>query len=184
MDTSPPEQVGPIDHFDVTFSQVRPTDFQASNDTIAVRWALRDFQSGIIDNQWGIGTAPYITDIQPLVSVGRGQSATNSGLIGLLEHNVTYYVTVVATNGAGLSTTVASDGVTYSASVLNFTALEEVVEIEFVRSVGVGGVSGEEVLVVEEEDRSAIMWDGITEDVEDVCKYWELERRKEGERGG
>ena len=174
IDVTPPEQIARIDHFDVTFSRVQPTDFQASNDTIAVRWALWDFQSGVVDNQWGIGTSPYTTDIQPFISVGRAQNATNNRLIGLLEHNETYYVTVIATNGAGLSTTVSSDGVTYSASVLNFTALQEVVEIEFVRSVGVRGVrgvSGDEVLVVEQEDRAAITWDGISEDVEDVCKY-------------
>ena len=102
--------------------------------------------------------------------------ASNSDLAGILTHNTTYYVTVTATNGAGLNTTLTSNGVTYSSSVLNLTALEEVVEIEFVRSVVVSGEAGEEgegevVLVVEQGDRAAITWAGVSDDVEDICKY-------------
>lgn len=186
IDISPPEPIAPIDHFDVSFSNVQPVDFQASNDTISVRWAFRDLESGIIDYKWAIGTAPNITDIQRFISVGTSLEASNSGLRGVLEHNMTYYVTVVATNGAGLSTYVTSEGVTYSASVLNFTALEEVVTIEFVRSLVVGGEGGEgeEVLVVEQEDRAAIMWDGVSEDVEDICELRELMRERRREGGG
>ena len=168
IDISPPEPIAPIDHFDVTFSSVQPSDFQASNDTISVRWAFIDPQSGIVDYQWGIGTAPNTTDIQPLVSVGVATSGINRGFLGELKHNVTYYVTVVATNGAGLSASAVSAGVTYSVSELNTTALEEVVEIEFVKSVMVEGAR--EVLVVEQDDRAAITWDGVSQDVEDICK--------------
>ena len=173
IDTSPPEQIAPIDHFDVSFSTLQPTDFQASNDTISVRWAFRDLQSGVVDYQWAIGTAPYSTDIQPYISVGTALEAVHSDPLGVLEHNTTYYVSVIATNGAGLSTFVTSDGVTYSASVLNFTALERIVVIDFVRSVVVRGEDGEEeeqVMVVEQADRAAIMWDGISDDVEDICE--------------
>ena len=173
IDISPPEQIAPIDHFDVTFSNVQPIDFQASNDTISVRWAFHDLQSGIVDYQWAIGTAPHVADIQPFTSVGTELEAINSDLFGILQDNSTYYVTVTATNGAGLSASVASDGVTYSASVLNDSALRESVEIEFVRSLVVGGGDGEVgevLLVVEKEDRAAIMWEGITDDVEDICK--------------
>lgn len=175
IDITPPEPMAPIDHFDVSFSYVQPINFQASNDTISVRWAFRDLQSGIVEYQWAIGTGSNTTDIQTFVSVGTSLEATNSGLFGILEHNTTYYVTVVARNGAGLSTYVTSDGVTYSASVLNFTAIEEVVMIEFVRSLVVSGEDGEgeEVLVVEQEDRAAIMWDGVSEDVEDICELRE-----------
>ena len=184
IDITPPEQIGPIDHFDVTFSIVQPIDFQASNDTISVRWAFRDLQSGIVDYQWAIGTVPHGADIQPLTSLGTALEATNSNLLSILQHNTTYYVTITATNGAGLSTTVASDGVTYSSSVLNDTALRQSVEIEFVRSLVVGGgdgeeEEGEELLVVEKEDRAAIMWDGVSEDVEDVCKWIEISEIKE-----
>ena len=168
IDTSPPEPISPVDHFDVTFSDVQPTLFQASNDTISVRWAFVDLQSGIVDYQWGIGTAQNETDIQALVSVGLETSGINRDLLGKLRHNVTYYVTVVATNGAGLSTMVTSDGVIYSASELNITALEEMVEVDFARRLLFEGER--EVLVVEQNDRAAIMWDGVSEDVEDICK--------------
>ena len=177
IDISPPEQIAPVDHFDVSFSDVQPIDFQASNETISVRWAFRDLQSGIVDYQWAIGTVPYATDVQPFISVGTELETANNDLLGILKHNTTYYVTVVATNGAGLNTSATSDGVTYSASVLNFTALEEAVEVEFVRSVIVRSGDGEdeeEVLVVEREDRVAIMWDGVPEDVEDICKFREM----------
>ena len=170
IDITPPEAIAPVDHFDVTYSSVRPTYFQASNDTISVRWAFRDLESGIIDYQWSIGTSPNSTDIQPLVSVGTAISGINRGLLGVLNHNETYYITVVATNGAGLSSSATSNGVTYSASELNSTKLEEVVEIEFVRRLIAGADGDEEVLVVEQGDRAAITWEGVPDDVEDICK--------------
>ena len=172
IDTSPPEQIASIDHFDVSFSTVQPTDFQASNDTISARWAYRDLQSGIVEYQWAIGTAPNRDDIQPFMSVGTATEATNSNLLGALEHNTTYYVTVIATNGAGLSSNATSDGVTYTASVLNGSALREGVRIEFVRSVGGDGEGEGEgaVLVVEREDQAVIIWDVVTDEVEDICE--------------
>ena len=127
-----------------------------------------DTESGVVDYQWGIGTSPNTTDIQPLVSVGVETSGINRDLLGVLKHNETYYVTVVAKNGAGLSASLTSDGVTYSASELNSTALEEVVEIEFDRRLAVVGEG--EIVVVEQGDRAAIMWDGVSDDVEDICK--------------
>ena len=169
IDTTPPESIAPVDHFDVTYSSVRPTYFQASNDTVSVRWAFRDLESGIVDYKWGIGTSPNTTDVQPLVSVGAAISGINRDLLGVLMHNVTYYVTVVATNGAGLTASATSDGVTYSATELNATALEEAVEIEFVSRLIAGADIGE-VLVVEQGDRAAIAWEGVSEDVEDICK--------------
>ena len=169
IDTTPHESISPVDHFDVTYSSVRPTYFQASNDTVSVRWAFRDLESGIVDYKWGIGTSPNTTDVQPLVSVGAAISGINRDLLGVLMHNVTYYVTVVATNGARLTASATSDGVTYSATELNATALEEAVEIEFVRRLIAGADIGE-VLVVEQGYRAAITWEGVSEDVEDICK--------------
>ena len=106
------------------------------------------------------------------MSVGTNTEAINSSLLGILEHNTTYYVTVVAANGAGLSANATSSGVLYTATVLNSTALQGVVTVESVGSVGVRGENGSvvEVLVVEVEDRAAIAWEGVTEDVEDICE--------------
>lgn len=174
IDITPPELISSIDHFDVTFSNVQPIDFQGSNNTISARWAFDDLESGIVEYQWSIGTAPNETDIQSFISVGREMKGTNSDLDGVLVDNTTYYVTVIATNGAGLSSSETSNGVMFSSSVLNLTALEEVVEIEFVRSLVVSdddddGEGEEVVLVVQQEDHAVITWDGVSNDVEDIC---------------
>lgn len=55
----------------------------------------------VIDFKWGIGTSPGGLDIQPLKSVGTELIAFNDTLT--LEDNTTYFVTVSATNEAGLT---------------------------------------------------------------------------------
>ena len=157
------------------FQTYNRLSFQGSNDTISARWAFVDLESGIVDYQWAIGTAPNETDIQPFISVGRELTGINSDLGDVLMDNTTYYVTVIATNGAGLTRTETSNGVTFSSSILNLTALEEVVEIEFVRSLVVvnddyvGETEEFVLLVIEQEDRAAITWEGVSNDVEDIC---------------
>jgi hypothetical protein len=87
-------------------------DYQASTDTINANWSgFSDPESGISGYEWAIGTTSGGTEVQGFTSVGiTGTSATNSALT--LANGTTYYVTVRATNGVGLSTDVTSDGVT------------------------------------------------------------------------
>lgn len=176
IDTSPPELVRAIDHYDVAFSTVEPTIFQGNNDTISASWAFRDPQSGVVEYLWAIGSYPYGEDVQQLVSVGTATQATNSNLLGLLEANTTYYVTVIAVNGAGLRANVTSGGITYIESELNITLLELIFEVEFAEVLAfLVNDTVNEVLRTVREDRASILWAGVSEDIEEICKLASVE---------
>ena len=172
IDTTPPEVVSPIEHFDVSFSTVIPTRFQGNNNTISARWLFRDLQSGIVEYLWVIGTRPFSTDVQSFESVGIATEAVNSNLSSVLQPNTTYYVTVVAINGAGVSSNATSGGITYVATELNRTELETLVRVEFTEVLSVAGEDGTQldILRTEREDRASISWEGVTEDVEQICE--------------
>ncbi len=87
-------------------------NYQTSTTTLSANWAsvFADAQSGITGYQWAIGTTSGGTNIQGFTSVGTATTATNSSLS--LTSGTTYYVTVSATNGAGLQSTATSNGVT------------------------------------------------------------------------
>ena len=175
IDTSPPVLVAPIQQFDVAFSTEEPTIFQGNNDTISASWVFQDPQSGIVDYLWAIGRYPYGDDVQEFVSVGTATRATNSSLVGLLETNTTYYVTVVAVNGAGLRANATSEGITYLETELNITALELLVEVEFSELfVFVGNGTESEILRTVREDRTSIFWTGVSDDIEEICKFSKL----------
>ncbi len=90
-------------------------DVQTSTSTISANWTgFSDPESGITGYEWAIGTTPGGTNVQGWTSVGMATSATNSSLS--LASGTTYYVTVRATNGAGLQTTATSDGVAVDAT--------------------------------------------------------------------
>ena len=170
IDTTPPNLVSQIEQFDITFSLNQPSRFQGNNHTIAARWLFDDLQSGVTEHEWAIGTSPYRQDIQPFTSVGIATSAINSNLTGVIQENVTYYVTVVATNGAGLSSNATSQGIIYSTAESNVT-IEDIV-LEFASFVTVGDGFGDlvNVLVITLPDRVGVSWPGAGDDVEDVCE--------------
>ncbi|XP_070572851.1 uncharacterized protein [Ptychodera flava] len=99
-------------HVDKAWSEDEPVTFQGSNSTIAVRWSAYDIGSQVYEFKWAIGTTPNGTDIQDFVSVGLDNFVYNEELEGALEDRKTYYVTVHATNNAGLSTVAITSGVT------------------------------------------------------------------------
>ena len=106
------------------------------------------------------------------MSVGAATRATNSSLLGLLEANTTYYVTVIAVNGAGLRANVTSGGITYIESELNITLLELIFEVEFAEVLAfLVNDTANEVLRTVREDRASILWAGVSEDIEEICKF-------------
>lgn len=80
--------------------------FQASFETIAAQWSVDDEESGIDEFQWAIGTIAGGEQLQTYTSVGRNTHASTSQLV--LAHGMQVYVTVLATNGAGVSATLSS----------------------------------------------------------------------------
>ena len=85
-------------------------DTQLSTTALSANWSgFFDADSGVSGYEWAIGTVAGGTDVLPFTSVGTATSATRTGLSLLL--GPTYYVTVRATNGAGLAGSATSDGV-------------------------------------------------------------------------
>ena len=170
IDTSPPILVTPIEHFDVSFSSTEPVRFQGNNNTISARWMFRDEQSSIIENMWAIGSSPFATDVQPFTSVGLSNAANVSGLT--LLNNVTYYISVVVRNGAGLTTNVTSTGVTFIATQLNVTMLSTLVNVEFTEALTFTDTNGERFMVrkTDRDFRASVSWEGVERDIEDLCK--------------
>jgi hypothetical protein len=90
-------------------------DTQLSVTTISANWSgFSDAESGITGYEWAIGTTSGGQEILPFAPVGMQASASTSAvdLILALLKGKTYYVSVRATNGVGLTTTATSDGVT------------------------------------------------------------------------
>lgn len=108
VDTTPP--TGGLVN-DGTGSDV---DSQASTTSISANWSgFVDPQSGIASYEWAIGTTAGGTNVQTYAPVA-GTSATNAALA--LTNGATYFVSVRAINGAGLTgAAVSSDGVTVQA---------------------------------------------------------------------
>jgi hypothetical protein len=91
------------------------TDFQTSTNSISCNWTgFSDPETGVTLYEWCIGTTPGGTDILSWTSVGLLTSVTASVTIA---NGITYYCSVRATNGAGMTTMVTSDGVSVEASV-------------------------------------------------------------------
>ncbi|CAH1268739.1 NCAN [Branchiostoma lanceolatum] len=110
VDVTSPD-IQSIDHVDMSWDDDEIVEYQGSNSTIATRFSAFDRESQIAEYFWAIGTAPWGTDIQPFKSNGLRDMAVNSDLEGVLHHGITYYVTLVAVNGAGLESSVTSSGV-------------------------------------------------------------------------
>lgn len=163
IDVTSPVQTVPIHLYDVEFSLTQSSAFQGNNHTISASWGFKDLESGIVSYAWSIGKKPYGQEIQEYVSVGMQTHATNSSLQGLLLHNETYYVTVRATNGAGLSSVVTSSGITHLSVELNETELNNGIVITSSKVIlDINNVSL--YIVSAEEDIGVI----ITTNVEDV----------------
>lgn len=173
IDTSPPTIVSAIEQFDVSFSLQQPSRFQSSNDSIAARWSFEDTESGIIRYEWAIGSSPFQDDVQSRTSVGMETSGINNNLNGVLKENTTYYVTVFATNGAGLVSNATSIGITYIESELDSTILEGFVIVDSADLLlSFVDENGETIDVLEFRipDSVRISWEGVGDDVEETCE--------------
>ena len=89
------------------------TDIDFTNNTreIHARWIdFLDNESDIVEYFWCVGTQPMRDDIRDCESTGMRPNGSHHGLS--LRHKDTYYVTVVACNGARRCAAGYSDGVT------------------------------------------------------------------------
>ncbi|XP_035698708.1 uncharacterized protein LOC118431573 [Branchiostoma floridae] len=90
-----------------------------STDVVSVNWdgLFFDLESGVRDYAWCIGSQPGHDDVMSYDDVGPEEQASSdpSTSLGLLEGH-TYFVTVKATNRAGLAATASSWGFVVEAS--------------------------------------------------------------------
>lgn len=90
-------------------------NYTASTTQIHGSWVAVDTDSGIFSYECCIGTAPGLADIAGWLNVGSATQATRTGLT--LVDRQTYYVTVRAINGAGITgPNGSSDGITVDAT--------------------------------------------------------------------
>ena len=174
VDTTPPILTSPILHYDVAYSTSEAVAFQGNNATILVTWGFSDPESGVVGYQWAVGSSPYGQDLQPFTSVGTSTQGINGSLTGLIKNNVTYYATVRAVNGAGLSQTATSSGVTYVATSLNSTALTLVVQVVASSRFAVqwAGKPNQTVLVIQAESAVNVTWKNVFSDVKSICTQY------------
>ena len=88
------------------------TDLDFTNNTasISARWIdFRDNESDIEHIFWCVGSRPFRDDIMGCENATSHRNRTLTGLS--LQHNYTYYVSVLVCNYAGLCTAKSSDGV-------------------------------------------------------------------------
>ncbi|XP_052081925.1 uncharacterized protein LOC127719726 isoform X2 [Mytilus californianus] len=103
-DTPPiydPDVMGSDIYIDVDQGEFTPVRYQGSNSTIKSFWRCFDEESDVVENWWAIGTTVGGHELQEFESIGTNQFAINSTFEGILEHNTTYYVSLICENGAG-----------------------------------------------------------------------------------
>ena len=83
--------------------------YQSSTSVVETTWEpFRDGESGVVKYRWGIGTSPDLMDLMNFTDVGIAATARKDNLT--LTHGKRYYVTIEATNGAGMTSHGWSDG--------------------------------------------------------------------------
>ncbi|XP_067663255.1 uncharacterized protein [Haliotis asinina] len=81
-------------------------------------WHFEDQQSPITQYKWAIGTTPGGTYVQSYTDLGRDTQGTLSNV--QLLHGASIYITVMATNAAGLSAVTHSDAITVDMTAPQF----------------------------------------------------------------
>ena len=91
------------------FSSV-DVEYQSETRGIGASWGqMEDNQTGIVRYEWAVGTEVGGEQIQPFESIGLKTEGNCSAC--LLSSGATYYITVMAVNGAGLRTIISSNGI-------------------------------------------------------------------------
>ena len=93
--------------------EARDIDFQQSRKHVSASWfSVEDPESDIITLTWCVGSRPQSCDLHPSASLDVTATKSSTYLKQPMKNGETYYVTVKASNGAGLTSAMATDGVT------------------------------------------------------------------------
>ena len=113
------------------WSLISDIQFQFSTTAVQAIWEpFRDDESGVVKYRWGIGSTPDKVDVLNFTDVAMMTSAMAESLN--LTHGERYYVTVEATNGAGMSSHGWSDGFTVDISSPELTEVWNIWVIELI----------------------------------------------------
>ena len=102
-------------------------DSQLIENVIFANWLFSDELSGILTHEIAVGTSCYGTDVLDWRDVGKNTSFYAQFLKSPLKENTTYYTSVRAFNGAGLSTDGCTDGFQLGRAEILATAEQPVV---------------------------------------------------------
>ena len=106
IDNTHPIETGPII---AGVSRDRSFQYQSDTSSITASWpSFTDLESGIERYYFAVGTKPYQDDVVSFESVDLATRITKTDLS--LSHGDTYFITVKATNLAGLSSNISSLG--------------------------------------------------------------------------
>ncbi|XP_046562884.1 uncharacterized protein LOC124271767 [Haliotis rubra] len=86
-------------------------------------WHFEDLQSPITQYKWAIGTTPGGTHVQGYTDLGRATQGTLSNV--QLLHGTTVYITVMATNVAGLTAVTYADAITVDMTAPQFDLISD-----------------------------------------------------------
>ena len=132
--------------------------YQSSASIISASWTRSvDDESGIMKYDWCIGSALQLCDVLPWTVVADDSlKSTADGL--QLEQGGTYFVSVRATNRAGLFTVANSDGVTVDTTIPSCSTVED-------------GQQQADVDYQFSEDRLSATWSACEDDDSGVAEY-------------
>ncbi|KAL9987450.1 hypothetical protein ACROYT_G001763 [Oculina patagonica] len=90
------------------------SDYQRDKGMLFAHWSgIQDSESDVIEYQWCVGTAQGICDVKRMSSADLHTSVNH---LSALHEGLRYFFTVTATNGAGLTEAIYSDGITVDTS--------------------------------------------------------------------
>ena len=105
-------------------------EYQSSTTVVEAIWSpFEDHESGISEYRWGLGTMPDDVSILKFTSTGKDTTGIERNVT--LSHGVRYYVTVEATNGAGMTSHGWSSGFTVDVTPPEITEVNKALKIIF-----------------------------------------------------
>lgn len=174
VDTSPPLP------FSVTVPNVYTTDLTS----LSASWMTSDPESAIAGYQYAVGTSSGASDIVGWTNVGTALSTLISDLS--LSVNSTYYVSVRAINGFGMTTVSTSPAVLALQAVNTISAAKDIDnDIPFQLSAKSVSAIYAGKFYLEESDRSSgigVTWPGSVQESSNVTVVGKLVRLPSGER--
>ena len=105
--------VPPLSKILDSFEDTKDIDFQRSRTHVSAMWFdVEDPESDVISLTWCVGSRPRSCDFKPSTSLDVTASKISACLNQPINNGGRYYITLMATNGAGLTSIMVSDGVT------------------------------------------------------------------------